>query len=195
MVREIRNMLNTHWCIIGDFNDLLTQQDNQGIHPHPKWLCVGFRQAVTDYNLADIPIEGHQFTWIKSKWTDHVVEEPSHLNHSPIFLHYDLGQQKRRKYAFKFENYWLKEDNIENVVQNGWLHGENHDVMHHIASCEEELEKWNKRQYRQKKYVLERLKDIMERSRRNQDVESQSWFLEAPKEYNKLLIKEDTYWK
>ena len=67
MIREIRDMSNIPWCIIDDFNDLLTQQDKQGIHPHPNWLCVGFRQAVSDCNLTNIPIEGHQFTWIKSR--------------------------------------------------------------------------------------------------------------------------------
>lgn len=35
----------------------------------------------------------------------------------------------------------------------------------------------------------------MERCRRNQDLESMSRFLEAQKDYNKLFIMEDTYWK
>lgn len=59
MLHEICDMSSILWCIIGDFNDLLTQQDKHVIHPHPNWLCVGFRQVVSDCSLTDIPIEGH----------------------------------------------------------------------------------------------------------------------------------------
>jgi exonuclease III len=47
LLRELRNMSELPWCIIGDFNDLLSQEDKQGLHPHPNWLCEGFRNAVS----------------------------------------------------------------------------------------------------------------------------------------------------
>lgn len=75
MLRDIRDMSNTTWCIIGDFNDLLSQQDKRGIHTHPNWLCNGLGQAVNDCDLTDILIEGYQFTWTKSRGMDHMVEE------------------------------------------------------------------------------------------------------------------------
>ncbi|GAU10532.1 hypothetical protein TSUD_422890, partial [Trifolium subterraneum] len=75
LLRALGNMSSIPWCIIGDFNDLLSQADKKGIHPHPNGLCMGFRQEVSDCDLTDIPIEGHQFTWIKSRGTPHVIEE------------------------------------------------------------------------------------------------------------------------
>jgi len=39
-------MSSLPWCIIGDYNDLLSQQDKFGIHPHLNWFCNGFREAV-----------------------------------------------------------------------------------------------------------------------------------------------------
>ncbi|MCI58947.1 endonuclease/exonuclease/phosphatase family protein, partial [Trifolium medium] len=63
------------WCIIGDFNDLLSQEDKQGRNPHPNWLCEGFRNAISDCDLIDIHLEGYPFTWIKSRGTSHVIEE------------------------------------------------------------------------------------------------------------------------
>jgi endonuclease/exonuclease/phosphatase family metal-dependent hydrolase len=98
------------WCIIGDFNDLLSQEDKQGQHPHPNWLCEGFRSAVGDCDLTDIHLDGYPFTWIKSRGASHVIEErldrafadtnwlmlypevrlqnllTSHSDHSPILL-------------------------------------------------------------------------------------------------------------
>lgn len=75
----------------------------------------------------------------------------SHSDNSPMLLHYDHGQQNRRNYAFKFENCWLQEERFEETIQNGWRHGENHDIMHRIVLCVEELEKWNIFLHRNKK--------------------------------------------
>jgi hypothetical protein len=75
LLRELRDTSSLPWCIIGDFNDLLSQQDKVGIHPHPNWLCLGFREAVDDCALFDIKLHGHPFTWIKSSGTNRVLEE------------------------------------------------------------------------------------------------------------------------
>jgi len=68
-------MSSLPWCIIVDFNDLLSQQDNVGTHPHPNWLCMCFREAVDDFALSDIKLHGHPFTWIKSPTTNQVLEK------------------------------------------------------------------------------------------------------------------------
>jgi hypothetical protein len=73
LLRELRDMSNLPWCIIGDFKDLLSQEDKKGRHPHPNWLCNGFRSAVSDCDLTDIHLDGYPFTWIKSRGSDHVV--------------------------------------------------------------------------------------------------------------------------
>lgn len=38
LLKEISRMSNIPWCIIEDFNDLLTQNDKVGIHP----IQIGF---------------------------------------------------------------------------------------------------------------------------------------------------------
>lgn len=119
----------------------------------------------------------------------------SHSDNSPILIHYDHGQQNRRNYAFRFENCWLQEERFEEIIQNGWRHGENHDIMHRIVLCAEELEKWNIFLHRNKKEELERHKDTMERCRWNHDLDSTSRFFEAQRDHNKALIREDIYWK
>lgn len=116
MLHELRYMLTLPWCIICDFNDMLSQEDKQGIHPHSNWLCVGFRNAVGECDLTDIKLEGHPFNWIKSRGTPHVVEErldraicntgwltmfpnfwlanllTSHSDHTPMLLQCNLIQ-------------------------------------------------------------------------------------------------------
>lgn len=116
------------WCIIGDFNDLLSQKDKQVIYPHPIWLCAGFQNVVGDCDLTDIILEGCPFTWIKSRGTPHVVEEildramsnigcltlfpnvrlqnmlTSHSGHTSILLQCEAVQRRCYTYSFKFEN-------------------------------------------------------------------------------------------
>ncbi|PNX56263.1 endonuclease/exonuclease/phosphatase family protein, partial [Trifolium pratense] len=59
LLRDLCDMSQLPWCIIGDFNDLLSQEDKRGVHPHPNWLCSGFRQAVNDCDLSDIEMAGY----------------------------------------------------------------------------------------------------------------------------------------
>ncbi|MCI48974.1 endonuclease/exonuclease/phosphatase family protein, partial [Trifolium medium] len=52
LLRELQDMSDLPWCIMGDFNDLFSQEDKKGTHPHPNWLCNGFRSAVSDCDLT-----------------------------------------------------------------------------------------------------------------------------------------------
>jgi len=144
LLRVSRDMPSLSWCIIGDFNDLLSKQDKAGIHPHPNWLCMDFCEAVDYCALSDIKLHGHPFTWIKSPDTNRVLEErldiamgnsqwvqhfpevkltnflTFHSDHSPILLDIIPTVRQRYNYSFKFENSWLLEDDIEEVVVDGW---------------------------------------------------------------------------
>ncbi|GAU34127.1 hypothetical protein TSUD_66060 [Trifolium subterraneum] len=71
----------------------------------------------------DIPIEGHPFTWIKSRGTPHVIEERTQVNNS-----------------FRFENSWLKEPDLEDVVVEGWGGRENLEVVDRVARCANKLQ-------------------------------------------------------
>lgn len=66
MIRELHGMLNLPLCIMGNFDGLLSQNDKQGLNAHPNWLCTVFQEVVGDCDFADIPLEGHPFTWTKS---------------------------------------------------------------------------------------------------------------------------------
>lgn len=102
------------WCIIGEFNDLLSQEDKRGIHPHPNWLCTSFWNAIEECDITDIKLDNHHFTWHKSRGIVQMVEErldralsnpewiacfpnvrlqslvTSHSNHTPILLQCDI---------------------------------------------------------------------------------------------------------
>jgi hypothetical protein len=91
----------------------------------------------------DIHLEGYPFTWTKSGGTDRMIEErldralassdwlaifpnaklrnifSSHSDHSPILLHCSPAVTRNFKHDFKFENSWLLEEDIGDVVHDG----------------------------------------------------------------------------
>ncbi|MCI09869.1 endonuclease/exonuclease/phosphatase family protein, partial [Trifolium medium] len=63
------------WCIIGDFNDILSATEKKGRAERSPWLINGFRSAVADAGLTDVHMEGYPFTWFKSLGTVRAFEE------------------------------------------------------------------------------------------------------------------------
>ena len=63
------------WCILGDFNDIISAMDKKGLFDHPTWLINGFREVILDCNIHDVPLEGYPYTWQRRKGYDDEVEE------------------------------------------------------------------------------------------------------------------------
>lgn len=144
MLRNLATLSNLPWCIIRDFDDLLSVEDKCGRVEHPPWLLSGFREAVIDCNLTDICLEGYPFTWSKGKGTDLAVEErldramvtdswfdlfpqarlfnllASISDHSPILLNVEEVTRCKRPTTFKFENACLTEPSLIEVVRICW---------------------------------------------------------------------------
>jgi hypothetical protein len=129
---------------MGDFKDLLSSEDKQGGVEQPQWLIRGFREAVQDSCLIDLPMEGHPFTWIKSRRSINSTEEildralatqqwldqfphfkfinaiADRSNHSPILLRLVDMQKEVRGRVFNFDNVWLDEPDLNRVVEEAW---------------------------------------------------------------------------
>lgn len=140
LLHTLASQSSLPWVCIGDFNDLLSSNDKRGRVEHPQWLVRGFRDAVSDCHLADNPLMGYPFTWFRGREADNMVEErldramgnpdwyakfPRAIlqnlvapvsDHNPILLDTNprVGHSKRR--TFRFENRWLMEGDLKNVV-------------------------------------------------------------------------------
>lgn len=73
-LRQLAQQVNIPWCIFGDFNDIMDASEKRGRTTRPPWLINGFRQAVLDVGLSDVPVEGYAFTWFKILGTPRAVE-------------------------------------------------------------------------------------------------------------------------
>lgn len=95
-------------------------------------------------------------------------------DHSPILLHTEeITAPRPRGYHFRFENAWLYEEDIEEVVRGGWCKIREGNVQKKLGGCVEELAHWSRRlRHRFKEDIDATKKRIMDLQGRT-DVEGQ----------------------
>ncbi|XP_057796787.1 uncharacterized protein LOC131012797 [Salvia miltiorrhiza] len=140
LLRRLSSLNSLPWCIMGDFNDLLDPGDKRGRIDHPNWLMQGFREAIIECGLSDIPLRGYQYTWSRGLGTSHFVEErldrgmatsnwknlfPEAVllpitvamsDHVPLLLNCRGAATPRITRRFRFENKWCFEPDFPNVI-------------------------------------------------------------------------------
>jgi len=178
-LRQLANHFSRPWCIFGDFNDILDASEKRGRNNRPSWLINGFRQAVLDSGLSDVPIEGYPFTWFKCLGTPRAVEErldralannlwfnlyPEALvetlmapasDHYPILIHCrPMPRSHHNKRHFRYENAWHLEPGFKEMVTNSWQVYSNNAIMPKMSSCAEHMVVWSKEHCHKLKYKL-----------------------------------------
>ncbi|CAN0841413.1 Transposon TX1 uncharacterized 149 kDa protein [Linum grandiflorum] len=219
LLRAIARPGDEAWCCMGDFNDLLHQDEKRGMRDHPQELMDGFRQAVNDCGLVDIPLEGYPFTWVRSKGSANCIEErldramvneewmqtfPNAVlrnliapvsDHSPILLNTRPCEIRRQVRRFRFENKWFEEHSLKPLVTNKWEELEGLALENRLNECAVELGRWGKeisvQFHRRKRELDQRLEELRERS----DSEAGDEWRACREEKLILLQQEDTYWK
>ena len=153
---------------MGDFNDIVYNEEKRGSVPHLPWLIRGFCEAISDCQLQDLPLKGYPFTWEGGRGSSHWVEERldralvnvSWLNlfsnaklnnlvapisdHSPIELITVDKFSCVYKHRFRFENGWLKEDELDFVVSNAWRSPHVVSLIDKIHTCSFALKEWGR---------------------------------------------------
>lgn len=207
------------WLCIGDFNDLLSPEDKKGRVPHPNWLFTGFRDAILACNLSDIDLEGHKYTWCRSNGASEVVEErldramgtPSwHAKYpnaklknlvaavsdrNPIVLDTNPVIYHRRPRPFRFENKWIKEPDIQNVVDRSWSGFNDFSLLKRLQATGDILRTWGDHMT---KAWLNNKKDLerdISSLQHNLTGENLIKYKAAKSALATLLFNEETYWK
>ncbi|KAK6803540.1 hypothetical protein RDI58_001324 [Solanum bulbocastanum] len=103
-IKQLNNNINEPWLIMGDFNSILTQRDRPGGSPVQDIEIRDFRECLLDCNLAELQIEGREYTWTNghvysqidkaianAAWMDIMPTqvmaiEPLFSDHSPLGL-------------------------------------------------------------------------------------------------------------
>jgi hypothetical protein len=117
----------------------------------------------------------------------------SHSDHSPILLQCAPVIHQQYQHDFRFENSWLLEDDIGEVVQEGWNDGNGLEIMHRLTHCADKLQRWGRKKKRRYKDEIVAHEVEMERFRDKRDSTSVVRFQEAHHQHAKALIQEETF--
>jgi hypothetical protein len=89
----------------------------------------------------------------------------------------------------------LKEEDVGEVVEDGWCGGGPLDITSKVARWADKLQGWGwRKRMRFKQEVLE-CSEEMERLRGNHDMTSSEKYKEVQEKHARLLIQEETYWR
>jgi len=220
LLRQISNLSQLPWCIIGDFNDTLSANEKKGRSDRQPWLIQGFRQAVLDVGLVDIHMDGYVFTWFKSLGTDRAVEEKldramtndswfdkfqnakleclttTSSDHYPLWL--DCAPQPSSSCGqrrFRFENAWLVEPEFGCFVSQRWQGYGEHPLVHKLKQCIVDLSKWSLNVNQNTRQEIRKTQRKLKAVRSHVDASNVSYFNMLRHRLDKLLIKDDIFWK
>lgn len=73
MLRQLAEASLLPWCIIGDFNDLMSYAEKRDGRRNPHALIDGFSDIVMECGLHDLGFICDRFTWERSRGTNRWV--------------------------------------------------------------------------------------------------------------------------
>ncbi|XP_059073249.1 uncharacterized protein LOC131874050 [Cryptomeria japonica] len=228
---EIKNFTSTlsQVCFIGgDFNAILHQHEKQGGSSNNAWASLDFADWIHRSGMLEINMVKDAFTW--NNWRlgfSNIAEKMdrffvlgslinfpftleasilpfSRSDHFPISL--DIQREASPKRCpFKFENIWLKDDHILELLKEWWngamvLGSENFKVVNKLKIIKKSLIQWNREHFSDifdKKAQVE-----VELAKVNKQVMrygmDETLFLKEKKlmaDHESILAKEEFFWK
>jgi exonuclease III len=219
LLRDLASMSTDPWCIIGDFNDLLSSEDKKGGPERPSWLYNGFRNAVSDCSLLDMPLEGYQYTWFKSLGTTRALEErldramhthtwslmfpaarlinlvAATSDHSPILLKLENEPHIHPKRSFRFENSWLLDNSLVDMITSNWPYYPATNIPQKLKYCIGDMEAWSKENSPNFRETANKLRRELELIRSTHDHLSDASITNVQNKLSNVLLQEDRYWK
>ncbi|XP_057803472.1 uncharacterized protein LOC131018756 [Salvia miltiorrhiza] len=234
-MEEIRSRLNFEGCFtidcVGRSGGLymiwktsasciyLILGDKRGRVDHSSWLLNGFRAAVIDCGISDIPFIRYLFTWCREIGTNNFVEE--HLDrgmataswkslfpganltpltvpmsdHVPLLLKCQIVFSSVNNRRFRFENKWCLELELPNVVRDCWtnLHGVNILERHMVVS--DSISTWARHLYHDERRIKVRLKQEISMLMGRTDPCSICKFNRFRQDLANIFLREKTHWR
>ncbi|GMI96865.1 hypothetical protein HRI_003355800 [Hibiscus trionum] len=219
-LRSLNDSPHVPWCVLGDFNEILSLEEKQGGLLRSDWQMNNFRNALLDCNLDNLGYRGAWFTWEWGRHASNNIRERldrgvanqawwdllpnfqvDHLPHSisdhcPILLNSTgLSSLPSRIWHFRFEAAWLLERSCEDEFRNLWA-AANGPLLEKLAHVGRGLEAWFKRLCKEKKLSVKELQQkLADLNTVPVTEDSLGEILETKLALNFELDREEIYWE
>lgn len=148
LLQKLRTITSGPWLVMGDFNEILNQEDKEGGEVKSDSQIEAFRISLEVCELKPLENRGERFTWIRNGINGCIKERldwamandewlEGFPNNALIHLDYfhsdhrallvrlegDAGLpagNSRKRSRFRFENIWVKEPDCREIIASSW---------------------------------------------------------------------------
>ncbi|KAL6130625.1 hypothetical protein ACLB2K_069004 [Fragaria x ananassa] len=140
LLRDLYDVSTIPWVVIGDFNEIVQDNEKDGGVPQNLNQMMRFQSALDDTELLDLGFQGAPYTWkggnVRCR-LDRAVASPSwldlfpasfvthlppiHGDHVPLLLSVHdafLPSKKFMKFRFRFESSWTAHEACKGVIES-----------------------------------------------------------------------------
>jgi hypothetical protein len=152
----------------GDMNELMHAHEKSGLGRPDRRRIETFCNYVNQCGFVDLSYSGPAYTWSNKRrdctttfeWLDHSLANAEwchaypntivyHLpmlrsDHAPILTLLSSSRQRTNK-PFRFENWWLFEQDYEQTAKTSWLRSANRTFQQKTKFLARDLKKWRQR--------------------------------------------------
>ncbi|OMO96399.1 reverse transcriptase [Corchorus capsularis] len=157
LLRQLSEQSTLPWMCVGDFNEILTNDEKIGGPPRSQRQMEMFRATVEFCEFRDLPIKGPLMTWsrLMSSESDHLPLHIEILDKPWVGIHYN--------HRFRFERMWLTHDGVQTIINGSWNVQQEMSIQQRIASCAQSLQHWDKTVFGNVRYSIRKKKRDLER--------------------------------
>ncbi|OMO55679.1 reverse transcriptase [Corchorus capsularis] len=212
--------IDTAWMCIGDYNDIMDEDEKEGGNPKEQRIMQNFRNFINFCQLMEVPTQGQKFTWSGIRENGLIKErlDRSLMNlawfetfsrsqvwnlislgsdHSPLIFSSDVKDGKGSK-KFKFEAYWCESDDYDGIIREGWgidIDGNDaYKVICKLKKCRELLKKWCKEKDQNKQSKENIIKAISDLENVGDSVMDCEMIKDLENQLGKIWNHEEIYW-
>nr|XP_025616741.1 uncharacterized protein LOC112709055 [Arachis hypogaea] len=209
-------------AFLGDFNDILSQDEKVGLHPQPKIYLDTFRSFVDDNGLIDIDLKGNKYTWYSNPRNNFITRERLdrvlvnwnwlHIHQNVILkaapaissdhcaLILETQPRIRIKKDFRFEAFWTEHEECKEVIRRSWQQEDGYrncwnQFTRKRSRCQRELLEWSRRKFKRADKEIERKKSELQQIQKGDMKEGdQNRERELKNQISNLWKQEEKYW-
>lgn len=206
LIKLLSQKTSLPWLLGVDFNEITSRLEKKGGPPSCHRQMDGFKHALAFSSLYDVPSVGPKFT--NTSWkalfpaSRAVNLLPNKSDHLPILMEVRefSPKRKKKKRRFRFEDFWLQDEDCLQVIETGWDSSTGRDpfsrICNKISNTREALLAWSKSRFNS-------LKEEITKTRAQLAFFFDNYFSAPPldnrmcleSKLNSLLQQEQAFWK
>ncbi|CAM8902040.1 unnamed protein product [Rhodiola kirilowii] len=221
LLRRLRGLMNLPWAVLGDFNEVLSNEEIKGLKLRHNWQMNNFREVLGDCGLSDLRFRGSPFTFSNRRVgekefrarLDRVTADAnwrrifyraivSHVqlhasDHQLLVLDTQGWLFNKKGKLFRFEAMWLDHPDMGRLMNDFWSSNNNvqSSWCSKLKDCENMLSAWNRSAFgnvqRRIKDLKVRLEEVKNADRNAQSKEEEEKISE---ELDLWLAREEVLW-